>query len=104
MTQVLTKHDEIRQWAVARSGNPAMEDRPTGIGGDPILRIVFDQYALNAGENQYGDRPGGLDLVGWDEWFELFDKNKLGLLVEDERPGVLDDYYEFVPRDGNQRD
>jgi len=34
----------------------------------------------------------------------VFDEEKLGLLVEDERPGTLDDYYEFVPRDGNQRD
>lgn len=103
MTQVLTKHDDIRLWAAARAGNPAIEDRATGIGGPPVLRIVFDQYALNAGENQYGDRPGGLDLVDWSEWFEQFDRQKLGMLVEDERPGVLDDYFEFVPRDGNQR-
>lgn len=98
MTQVLSKHEDIRLWAAARSGNPAIEDRATGIGGPPILRIVFDQQALNAGEGQYGDRPGGLDLVDWDEWFELFDKQRYGLLVEDQRPGVLDDYYEFVSR------
>lgn len=104
MTQVLTKHEDIRLWAAARSGNPAMEDRATGVGGPPILRIVFDQQALNSGENQYGDRVGGLDLVAWEEWFEAFDQQNYGLLVEDERPGVLDDYYEFVPRDGNQRD
>jgi hypothetical protein len=103
MPKVLTERDEIRQWAIARAGNPAMEDRPTGIGGPPLLRLVFDQYALNAGENQYGDRPGGLDLVDWSEWFEEFEKHKLGLLVEDERPGLLDDYYEFVPRDGSPR-
>jgi hypothetical protein len=104
MTQVLTDHEDIRLWATARSGNPAIEDRPAGLSGAPLLRIVFDQMALNAGENQYGDRPGGLDLVSWDEWFEVFDGQNFGLLVEDERPGVLDDYYEFVPRDGNQRD
>ena len=99
MTQVLSNHEDIRLWAAARSGNPAIEDRPAGLGGSPILRIVFDQFALNTGESQYGDRQGGLDLVDWDEWFELFDQHKYGLLVEDERPGVLDDYYEFVPRD-----
>lgn len=98
MTQVLTKHDEIRQWAGARSGNPAMEDRVSG-GGPLVLRILFDQQGLNSGEGQYNDRPGGLDLVGWDEWFEEFDRLKYGLLVEDERPGVLDAYYEFVARD-----
>lgn len=99
MTKVLTKHDEIRQWAIARAGNPVIEDRATGIGGAPVLRIVFDQYALNAGENQYGDRPGGFDLVDWDEWFAEFDALGFGLLVEDEKPGVLDDYFEFVKRD-----
>jgi hypothetical protein len=98
MTQVLVKHDEIRQWAGARSGNPAMEDRVSG-GGPLVLRILFDQQGLNSGEGQYNDRPGGLDLVGWDEWLEEFDRLKYGLLVEDERPGVLDGYYEFVPRD-----
>lgn len=98
MPLVLTKHDEIRQWAIARAGNPAVEDRAGGIGGPPVLRIVFDQYALNAGENQYGDRPGGLDLVDWDEWFAELEKQGLALMVEDERPGVLDSYFEFVPR------
>ena len=40
MTQVLVKHDEIRQWAGARSGNPAIEDRATG-SGPLVLRILF---------------------------------------------------------------
>ena len=98
MTQILTQHDEIRQWAIARTGNPALGDAPS-TGVRPILRIVFGQEALNAGENQYGDRVGGLDLVSWEDWFAEFDSQKLGLLVEEEKPGVLDDYYEFVPRD-----
>ena len=103
MTQVLTDHVEIRQWATARAGNPAIEDQATGMGRPPVLRIVFDQYALNAGENQYNDRPGGLDLVDWPEWFDELERQKLNLLVEDERPGHLDAYFEFVPRDGAQR-
>jgi hypothetical protein len=98
MTQKLTERDEIRQWAIARAGNPALEDRPSGINGPPVLHIVFDQYLLNAGEGQYVERPGGLDLVSWDDWFAELDKQGLALVVEDERPGVLDDYFEFVPR------
>lgn len=97
MPHILTKHDEIRQWAIARAGNPAIEDRPSGVGGPPMLRIVFGQQALNAGENQYGDRVGGLDLVSWDDWFEELAAQKLTLMVEDEHPGVLDTYFEFVP-------
>lgn len=97
--RTLTSHEDIRQWAAARSGNPAIEDRATG-PGHPVLRIVFDQYLLNAGEGQYTDRPGGLDLVDWEEWFAEFDGQGLALRVEDERPGVLDDYFEFVGRGG----
>lgn len=97
MTRKLVNHDEIRQWTAARAGNPAMDDGPVGAG--PVLRLVFGQQQLNAGESQYGDRPGGIDMVAWDEWFEVFDKENLALLVEDEKPGVLDDYHEYVPRD-----
>ncbi|WP_417307435.1 hypothetical protein [Devosia sp.] len=97
MTRKLVNHDDIRQWTAARAGNPAMADGP--VGADPVLRLVFGQQQLNAGENQYGDRPGGIDLVSWEEWFEVFEKEKLALLVEDEKPGVLDDYHEYVERD-----
>lgn len=98
MTQILTKHDEIRQWAIARAGNPALGDTPASVAA-PILQIVFGEYALNAGENQYVDRIGGLDLVSWEDWFAEFDNQKLGLLVEEQKPGVLDTYFTFVPRD-----
>ena len=103
-TVTLTDHDQIRDWAAARMGFPAVVDVSPAGGTQPMLRIVFDQMALNAGENQYTDRIGGLDLASWEDWFAEFDGQNFGLLVEDERPGVLDDYYEFVPRDGNQRD
>lgn len=96
--RLLSSHDEIRQWAAARSGMPAMEDRATG-PGHPVLRIVFDQYLLNSGEGQYNDRPGGLDLVDWDEWFAELDSQNLALRVEDRKPGVLDTYFEFVGRE-----
>ena len=51
MTQILTKHDEIRQWAIARTGNPALGDAPSNVA-PPILRIVFGQEALNAADCQ----------------------------------------------------
>ena len=93
MTQVLTDHEDIRLWAAARSGNPAMDDNP----GTPVLRIVFDQYLLNSGESQDTDRPGGLDLVGWDEWLGELNNQKLVLQVGDRTEGVLDNDFEFVP-------
>jgi hypothetical protein len=94
----LTEREDIRLWAAARGGNPAIGERDAGLTGSPVLRIVFDQYLLNAGESQYGDRPGGLELVSWDDWFAELDRQNLVMLVEEERPGVLDDYFEFAPR------
>jgi hypothetical protein len=92
----LTDREDIRLWAGARGGNPAMGD--AGTESNPVLRIVFDQYLLNAGESQGTDRPGGLDLVSWEDWFAEFDKQGLVMMVEEARPGVLDDYFEFAPR------
>ena len=69
------------------------------VGSILVIDPTVNKEALNAGENQYGDRLGGLDLVSWEDWFKEFDGQKLGLLVEEEKPGILDDYYQFVPRD-----
>jgi hypothetical protein len=98
MSKIMSKPEEIRQWAIARSGNPALQDLPASGNGPLVLHIVFDQQALNAGENQYNDRPGGLDLVSWEDWFAEFDKQNLALKVDEEAPGLLDSDYEFVPR------
>lgn len=97
--RLLVTPEEIRQWAEARSGLPAIEDRPPNVPGNPVLRIVFDQHLLNAGESQYNDRPGGLDLVSWDEWVAELEVRNLALKVAVEVPGMLDDRYEFVELD-----
>jgi hypothetical protein len=97
--RLLVTPEEIRQWGEARSGLPAIEDRPPGIPGEPILRIVFDQRLLNTGESQYADRPGGLDLVSWDEWVAELESRNLALKVAIDAPGMLDDRYEFVKLD-----
>lgn len=97
--RILIDPEEIRQWAGARAGIPAMEDTSAGVRGSPVLRILFDQQALNTGESQYVDRPGGLDLVSWDEWIAELRRRNLGLKVMIEVPGMLDDRYEFVDLD-----
>ena len=97
--RLLVTPEEIRQWGEARSGVPAIEDRPPNIPGPPILRIVFDQHLLNAGKSQYVDRPGGLDLVSWDEGVAELEVRNLALRVAIEAPGMLDDRYEFVELD-----
>jgi hypothetical protein len=97
MSRILKSGPEIRQWAEARSGMPAWSELPSGTKSQIVLRIVFDQYLLNSGEAQDLDRPGGLDLVAWDEWLAELKNQKLALKVGDRIEGVLDNDFEFVP-------
>ena len=97
MARILKTGPEIRQWAEARGGAPAWSELPSGTKSQIVLRIVFDQYLLNSGESQDTDRPGGLDLVGWDEWLKELHNQKLWLKVGDRIEGALDNDFEFVP-------
>lgn len=97
MARILRTADDIRPWAEARGGQPAWSELPSGTRTQIVLRIVFDQYLLNSGESQEQDRPGGLDLVSWDEWLAELSRQGLVLQVGDEAEGVLDNDYEFVP-------
>lgn len=96
MSRILRTSDDIRQWAEARGGQPAWSELPSGTRTQITLRIVFDQYLLNSGESQDTDRPGGLDLVGWDEWIAELNNQKLVLKVGDRTEGSLDNDFEFV--------
>ena len=97
MARILEDGETIRQWAEARGGAPAWSELPSGTKSQIVLRIVFDQYLLNSGESQEQDRPGGLDLVSWDEWLRELKNQKLALRVGDRIDGVLDNDFEFVP-------
>jgi hypothetical protein len=97
MSRILSNPADIRQWAEARSGMPAWSELPSGTKSQIVLRIVFNQYLLNSGESQDTDRPGGLDLVSWDEWIGELKNQKLSLKVGDKTDGVLDNDFEFVP-------
>ena len=102
MSRILKSKDEIRQWAEARSGMPAWSDLPSGTQSRIVLRLVFDQYLLNSGEAQDTDRPGGLDLVSWDDWLAELKNQKLALKVGDRIEGVMDNTFEFVPEDATE--
>ena len=97
MARILKTGEEIRQWAEARGGAPAWSELPSGTKSQIVLRIVFDQYLLNSGESQDTDRPGGLDLVDWDDWLKELKHQKLSLRVGDRVEGVLDNDFEYVP-------
>jgi hypothetical protein len=80
-----TDHDEIRKWAEKRKGNPA-KVKTKGEGG--ILRIDF------------GEPEDNLETISWDEFFEIFDENKLAFLYQDEtRDGGTSRFNKFVNRD-----
>ena len=70
-----TNHDEIREWVEARGGHPARV-KSTGSRKDPgVLRIDFPGFS---GEDT-------LEEIGWDEFFEWFDRDKLAILLSDEK-------------------
>lgn len=79
-----TDHDEIRKWAEARDGHPAKVDT----GGDGgILRIDF------------GEKEDNLERISWEEFFDIFDENKLAFLYQDEtKDGGRSRFNKFVER------
>ena len=100
-TVMLTDHQAIRDWAAARAGSPAVVDISPEAGTQPMLRIVFGQQAYEDVDRP--ERPansGGFDLVEWDEWFKLFDKARLAMVVARDVPGQREEFHEFVRRPG----
>jgi hypothetical protein len=79
-----TDHDEIRKWAEARDGHPAMI-RTKGKGG--VLRIDF------------GEKEDDFEEVSWDEFFDVFDQNKLAFLYQDKtQDGGTSRFNKFIDR------
>ncbi|HEY1141599.1 MAG TPA: hypothetical protein VGE88_15545 [Lysobacter sp.] len=82
-----TNHDEIRRWAETRGGHPASvrgtEDRGEEAG---LLRIKFRD-------------DEDLEEIGWDDFFEKFDEEKLAFLYQDETAeGGKSRFFKFVQR------
>ncbi len=99
MSRTLTRHADIRQWAEARAGQPVMADVPDGTGSShPVLQLTFGQDLVNAVENEGPDRPGGYELVSWDEWLAALEELNLALKVSDDPAGGPEAEYEFVER------
>ncbi|QND52946.1 hypothetical protein HB779_14345 [Phyllobacterium sp. 628] len=101
-TRLLTKPDEIRDWAGARSGIPVIRDAAELIGDDnPVLMIQFGQHPYEDDDHEGADRPdqlGGPRIVEWDEWFDVFEREGLGLVVSEDVPGQRDEFHELVRR------
>lgn len=103
-TITLTDHEQIRDWAAARMGSPAVVDISPASGTQPMLRLVFDQHAYQ--DVDQAERPvnaGGIELVEWDDWFKLFDEAELALVVSKDVPGQRDSFHELIRRDATTK-
>jgi hypothetical protein len=66
-------HDEVRKWAEERGGRPTIvadTDNNGREGGIP--RIDFKDWD--------GEQDEGLEAIGWDRFFKIFDENDLAFL------------------------
>lgn len=66
LSKVSIDHDEIRDWAETRRGEPAI------VKGTSIIRLDFPGFT---GEEK-------LERISWDEWFQKFDDANLALVFE----------------------
>lgn len=73
-SKVTTDHDEIRRWAVERSGTPAlMNHSKSASDGDARIHICFP-----------ADRDqSSSDEISWETWFKKFDAGKLAFLYQE---------------------
>jgi hypothetical protein len=84
---VTTDHRSIKHWAEERGGTPATVKKTKGDGEPGILRLDFEP------------RDEALEPIGWDEFFEKFDKEGLAFLHQDRtEDGKLSRFHKFVNR------
>ena len=92
-SNVTTDHEEIRNWVEERDGHPAIV-KGTEKGGSALLRIDYPGFS---GEDR-------LEEIGWDEFFEIFDENKLAFLHQDQTAdGELSRFSKFVERGATKK-
>ena len=83
-SKTTTDHEEIQRWVEARGGQPAR------VEGTQLLRIDYPGFT---GE-------GTLEPIEWEEFFKIFDKNKLVFLYQEKtKDGGESRFSKFVDRD-----
>lgn len=88
-SETTTDHAKIKKWIEARDGHPsvvrATEDNGKGGG---LLRVEFR------------DPDDRLEEVDWNEFFKVFDDNKLAFLYQDKtKDGATSRFNKFVDRE-----
>ncbi len=72
-------HDEIRKWAEARDGKPAVVSATEGENETGIIRLMFP--------NAPNHNDDALEEISWDEFFEKFDASGLELTYQEKTAG-----------------
>ena len=72
-------HDEIRKWAEARGGKPAVVASTEGENETGIIRLMFP--------NAPNHNDDALEEISWDEFFEKFDASGLELTYQEKTAG-----------------
>lgn len=80
-------HNTIKKWAEERDGKPAVvESTSNSNKGGGLLRINFPGYAED-----------NLKDISWEEFFRIFDDNKLQFLYQEEtKDGGESRFFKFV--------
>ena len=74
-SKTATDLEEIKKWAEKRGGKPTkVKGAGNDSAGEGLLRIDFPGYS---GENS-------LEEISWEEWYEIFQKNELAFLYQEE--------------------
>jgi anaerobic selenocysteine-containing dehydrogenase len=88
--ETTTERDVIKKWIEERNGHPAVvrateDDRKSG----GLLRVEFR------------DPEDKLREIDWDEFFEVFEENKLAFLHQDKTAdGKTGRFNKFINREG----
>ncbi len=83
-----TDHNAIKSWVEEHDGVP-MKVKGTEKGDSALLRIGFPDNKNSDSEN--------LEEISWEEFFKVFDENKLALLYQPEDNDKL--FTKLVNRD-----
>ncbi len=84
--RVTTDPEEIRRWAEARGGKPAV------VEGTDILRINFPGY-----------HEAKLQDISWPEFFQKFEEKGLAFLYQEETvEGERSNFNKFISRESVQ--
>lgn len=86
-TKQTTNHDEIKEWAEKHEAKPVkVKDTATGMG-EGLIRLALEGYSKDSEE---------LEVIGWEEFFHIFEENKLAMVYDQESNN---NFFKLVSRD-----